>query len=64
MADYLQQVAYNFSLEDRNLPYKQEETLSKLIEIKEKSKLKLRKIRLRKLSTKTEKWTIWTLIKA
>jgi len=55
MADYLQQVAYNFSLEDKNLPYKQEETLSKLIEIKEKSKLKLKKIRLRKLSTKTEK---------
>ena len=37
VADYLQQVAYNSSLEDRNFPYRQKNTLSELIKIKNKS---------------------------
>ena len=36
VADYPQQVAYNFSSGDRNLSYKQRKTLSESIEIKEK----------------------------
>ena len=36
MADYLQQVVYNSSSEDRNLSHKQKKTLLESIEIREK----------------------------